>query len=103
MTWNNSIGDFSGGDDVWTLGLEEPEDAPVAEVVYQPVYKHHLGPRQIDHVRLYPGENPLRGARRALGKRFKVRDYVIVDARPLAGGLRDSAFWQQDNTDQEAA
>ncbi len=60
----------------------------VVEVTYHPVRKNlHLGQKNRLFLRSRAGESPQLAAERALARRFKVRDYLIVEARPFIDGL----------------
>ncbi|MEK9673020.1 MAG: hypothetical protein VW268_11050 [Rhodospirillaceae bacterium] len=81
-------------------GLSDPADtaAPSADreavsVTYYPVLKNHaLGRRMTKTVPARRGENPFLAAERALRRAYKVKDYVILDARLSEfSGLRQTA------------
>jgi len=55
------------------------------EVRFHPVRKNlDLGPVEVFLARQHPGETPYHAAERALERRYKVRDYLIRDAKPMA-------------------
>ena len=55
------------------------------EVRFHPIRKNHdLGPLETFHARQQPGETPIRVAERVLVRRYKVRDYLIREAYPMA-------------------
>lgn len=55
------------------------------EVRFYPVRKNlDLGPLEIFLAKQRPGETPYHTAERALERRYKVRDYLIREARPMA-------------------
>lgn len=55
------------------------------EVRFHPIRcNHNLGPLELFHARQHPGETPWHAAERVLARRYKVRDYLIREARPMA-------------------
>ncbi|MEQ8665965.1 MAG: hypothetical protein RIC16_09580 [Rhodospirillales bacterium] len=53
----------------------------IVEVRYHPIRKNlGLGPLRVLHARPHPGESAFRAASRELDRRYKVRDYLILDA-----------------------
>ncbi len=53
----------------------------LVEVRFHPIRKNHrLGPLKVLHARPNPGETAFRAASRILDRRYKVRDYLIVEA-----------------------
>ncbi len=58
------------------------------EVRYHPIRKNLvLAPMQIFHARPRVGETAMRTAERVLARRYRVRDYLIMDAETLTGGV----------------
>jgi len=61
-------------------------NTPLVEVRFHPIRKNHgLGPMKVLHTRPHPGETAFRAASRVLDRRYKVMDYLIVDAELLGG------------------
>jgi hypothetical protein len=55
------------------------------EVRFHPIRtNNNLGPMELFLARQHPGETPWHAAERTLSRRYKVRDYLIKDARPMA-------------------
>lgn len=53
----------------------------IVEVRYHPIRKNlGLGPMRILRTQPHPGETAFRAASRELDRRYKVRDYLIMDA-----------------------
>jgi len=58
----------------------------IVEVRYHPIRKNlDLAPLEIFHARQHPGETAFRTAERVLARRYRVRDYLIMDAETMAG------------------
>ena len=56
------------------------------EVRFRPIRKNlDLGPMKIFHAAGHPGESAHRPADRVLAKRYRTRDYLIMDAEPILG------------------
>lgn len=59
-------------------------NSTVVEVRYHPIRKNlGLGPMKVLRTRPYPGETAFRAASRELNRRYKVRDYLIMDTEEL--------------------
>jgi len=60
----------------------------LVEVRYHPIRKNlALAPLEVFHTRPRSGETAMRTAERVLARRYKVRDYLIMDVETLAGGI----------------
>ncbi len=58
----------------------------LVEVCYHPIRKNlRLAPLKVFHARPRVGETAMRTAERVLARRYKVRDYLIMDAETLTG------------------
>lgn len=56
----------------------------LVEVRYHPIRKNlALAPLEVFHARPRPGETAFRTAERVLARRYRVRDYLIMDAETL--------------------
>ena len=70
------------------------------EVVFFPVRKNRaLGAKTTLHLPLVPHETPRMTAERVLSRRYKVRDYLILEARPLRTPLFGPGVAREDPDD----
>ncbi len=59
---------------------------PMIEVRFRPIRKNlDLGPMKVFHACGHPGESAQRTADRILAKRYRTRDYLIMDVEPILG------------------
>lgn len=67
------------------------------EVVFFPVMKNQaLGAKTTLHLPLVPHETPRMTAERVLSRRYKVRDYLIMEARPVKTPLFGPGISRED-------
>lgn len=60
----------------------------LVEVRFHPIRKNlALAPMEVFYARPRSGESAMRTAERVLSRRYRVRDYLIMDAETLSGGM----------------
>ncbi len=60
----------------------------LVEICYHPIRKNlGLAPLEVFHARPRVGETAMRTAERVLARRYRVRDYLIMDAETLTRGF----------------
>ncbi|NQV43313.1 MAG: hypothetical protein HQ501_00310 [Rhodospirillales bacterium] len=60
----------------------------LVEIQYHPIRKNlALAPMEVFHARARSGETAMRTAERVLARRYRVRDYLIMDAETLSAWI----------------